>query len=187
MDRNALKGAQWICHPGNEAAVGTWNFWKKFSLPGGQKLKRAEMIITADNYWKLYINGPLRGISDSDYEAWRSPQVIDVADVLESKDNVIAVEVENVKRSADDGSRAGLLMKLVLEFEGGHDPMVLKTDGSWVSSPAPQTGSQAGASTPKPARQRVRVIGKYGMGPWGMLPAVLPADGSRRSRERNQN
>lgn len=104
---------------------------KRFSL---KNIANATINITADDYYKLYINGefvgqgPSQGYSFSYY--WNS---FNVSDYLKIGDNEISVSVyyhgllNRAYNSADN--RMGLLLEMINDNQ-----CVLKTDKSWVYS-----------------------------------------------------
>ena len=59
-----LDGSKWIWARGAGEAAGTWYFQKEFAFPAGQKPKKAQVVITCDNEWVLYVNGKKVGQDD---------------------------------------------------------------------------------------------------------------------------
>ena len=125
-----LEGAKWIWFPeGNPAAsapVGTRYFRRVFEFPAGQTVRTATVTMTADNEYRLFVNGQAAG-GGSD---WRQPGKIAIGAFLKTGKNVLAVQVRNV---GDAPTPAGLIGNLNVVFESGN-PLTLATDGSWKSA-----------------------------------------------------
>jgi len=156
-----FEGAKWIWHREAGQAAGTWYFQKGFAFPAGQKPKKAHVIITCDNEWVLSVNGKQAGRSDSAPNSWMRPQRVEVATHLVIEKNAIAVESRNTIPGP-----AGLLLKLVVEFEG-KTTFEQVSDASWVSTAKPEKGWQENGFVPGPDWTAAEVIGDYGVGPWG--------------------
>ena len=61
----AFDGAEWIWDRDAGEQAGTRYFQKEFLFSAGEKPEKAEVIITADNQWTLYINGRKVGQHDA--------------------------------------------------------------------------------------------------------------------------
>lgn len=146
---------------------GVHYFRASVTLPDPAQLRSAEVIITADNLFSLYLNGELAGESEVDGSAWGRPKRFDVAHLLVRGSNVIAIEAVNTVPSP-----AGLLMKLVAHPAEG-PPMTLVTDETWRSTDQ-ETPDWAQAGFDDQGWRAVHVAGDFGAAPWGRL-AVTPA------------
>lgn len=113
------------------------NFKTTFKLKA--KPKKAPIVITCDNSFKLYIND--KKVTSS--ENWKKPVMMDVAKFLDTGVNHILVECDN------EGSMGGFIMTL----NAGKKTLV--TDKSWMAQ------SHEGEW-----RQAV-VLKEYGKAPWG--------------------
>jgi len=174
-----LNGANWIWfgkekgNPGVSAPNCTRYFRKVFDLPGDAKKASAEVIITVDNLFKLYVNGKEVARNDSSPDDWRLPQKVNISDKIISGQNILAVETTNTAPGP-----AGLIAK-VIATAGKAKPIVVTTDASWKSSDkGPRDwqildfdDSEWGGS---------RVIGPFGVGPW----RKFTGGGARRPRRR---
>ena len=105
-------------------------FRKRFSLP--ENIGEAKIYVTADDYYKLYINGAFvsQGPAPS-YHFNYNYNVIDVTDYLKSGENVIAAHtyyqglINRVWQSGDN--RHGFICDLVVDGE-----TVLVSDGTFL-------------------------------------------------------
>ncbi len=107
-------------------------FRKKFNV---EKTGKATMYITADDYYKLYINGSFVSQGPAPcYHTQYNYNVVDVTDYLKEGENLIAVHtlyqglVNRVWQSADN--RHGLIFDLEIDGE-----CVLCTDESFLTKP----------------------------------------------------
>jgi putative membrane-bound dehydrogenase-like protein len=145
--------ANWIWfdegNPLREAPSGTIYFRKTFDEP--YELQEADIHITCDNAFVLYINGKEIGRGNE----WKDGKVFDVKPHLVRGKNVIAV------RATNEGGPAGLVAWLVRLTKPGNHYTVL-TDGSWkCSKEAPEGWREAGFddskwSSPKVLSEFVR-------------------------------
>lgn len=159
----SLNGAQWIWHQGANETDGTWFFQKGFAFPAGEKAKKAELVVTCDNLWTLYVNGEKAGQNDSGSDSWRRPQSVDVTEHLVIEKNAIAIEGTNTAPGP-----AGLLVKLVVEFESG-GTFELVSDKTWISNKNPETDWRDNGFVGGPSWTPVAVLGAHGMAPWNKL------------------
>ena len=159
-----LEGANWIWHKGAGDAAGTWCFQRGFDFPAGQKPEKASAIITCDNEWVLYVNGVRAGRNDGDPDSWKRPQLVDVAKHLLIEKNAIAVEGVNTAQGP-----SGLILKLLVGFEGSKDTFELSSDSSWISTAKPENGWKDNGFVAGSGWTPATVIGNYGMQPWGRL------------------
>ena len=154
-----LDGAKWIWHsadPQPQVPAGYRLFVSTLALPADAKIAKAELLAIGDDGYKVVVNTRLV-VSGS---AWQMSKLTDVTAILHGGDNSIRVEGWN----AADGP-AGFIAKLTVTTADGKT-ITHVTDGSWKSTNKP------GANWHKrdldtvswPA---VRVIGDYGMQPWG--------------------
>ncbi len=155
--------AHWIWHRGAGEAAGTWYFQKGFTFPAGQKPKRAQVIITCDNLWTLYVNGEQVGKSASTPESWKHPRILEVGKHLVIEQNAVAVRATNTAPGP-----AGLLLKLRVEFEDGKT-FELVSDEGWIGTPFPEQGWRENGFTSGEGWAPVTVVGPYTIPPWGEL------------------
>ncbi|KAJ8520275.1 hypothetical protein ONZ45_g2857 [Pleurotus djamor] len=140
--------------------AGPRTFRKTFASPCGKCAISTKVLITAENSYKLYINGHLVG-SGSNFTS---------ADVhysaLKSRSNLFAIEAVN------NGGTAGVIATILIQYSDGTSERII-TDESWrtfIGSPkdfeSPQTDDVNWGFA--------ALQGKYGVKPWGK-PTKPPA------------
>jgi HEAT repeat protein len=161
-----FEGAQWIwclnSAPLESLPAGVTYFRAAVMIPESPALKSAEIVMTADNLFVLYMNGQPVGESGADNSAWQRPQRWDVTSLLVPGRTVVAVEAVNTLPGP-----AGLIVKLVVNMADGQQ-IVLNSDAQWTCSLDgeanwQQSGFDDQEWTP------VDVIGDFGVGPWGKV------------------
>ncbi len=159
-----FEGAEWIWHaddpPFDHVGAVTRTFRCRFDLPIDRRIKRAELFLTGDNEFACAVNGEHAGAGND----FTKLGVLDVKRHLRPGQNLIAAWVKN---HGDQPNPAGLVGKLVVEFESG-EPLVISTGAQWRtahSEPEGWTMLAFDDSNWKPAR----VLGPVGMKPWGEL------------------
>ncbi|NRB49069.1 MAG: DUF1549 domain-containing protein [Saprospiraceae bacterium] len=123
---------EWIWHEEIEVErrvlpkPGIRRFRKSFSLPIGQQISKAQLLMTADDAYSLFINGQklLEG------EDWQQVQQLDLPIDILRKNNQIAIEGTNEGIIANP---AGLLFSLRMELESG-DTLFVHSDRSWKTT-----------------------------------------------------
>ncbi len=174
LTNTPLERAKWIWHnEGNPAAaapVGERFFRRQFNLPSAERISSAEIVLTADNSFEVWINGQAAG-SGSDF---KQSCRFDIRRWIKPGSNLICVKAVN---GADTPNPAGLIGALSIRFQDA--PMLqLVTDGTWqtcVKAPEDWLAS-AGAEGWGAALE----LGPLGMQPWGELdkssdaPYVFP-------------
>lgn len=145
--------ARWIWYPeGNPASsapVVTRYFQKSFTIPPEAKVAFANISATADNSFRLYINGQ-PALAGTSYPVIYSNKV---APMLQAGSNRIAVTAVN------DGSSpnpAGLICALSITLEDGSNILVA-TDNSWSAA---QSAGGPG--------QTALDLGAWNMNPWNL-------------------
>ena len=170
-------GANWIWFSSGEALgslpASVDYFRADVTIPESPSLKSAEVIITADNLFVLYMNGQSVGESDANNSSWQQPRRWDVTNLLVPGRTVIAVEAVNTLPGP-----AGLIMKLVVELADGQQ-IVLASDAKWKATYKEEPNWQQPDFDDQkwPA---ARVMGKFGAGPWGKVavPSAAQPGGS---------
>ncbi len=177
-------GAQWIGKEGGDisgdlfseaAAKWIWRepgaatsapaeprfFRKVFMIPDASLVRSAICRMTADDGFRLLVNGREVGKADGHPH----PLSLDLAADLITGKNVLAVAAYN--KPGPPMNPAGLIGALRIEFADGHR-LSIATDASWRAS---------SASSPEWERPEfddgpwfpASVLGDYGMAPWGLL------------------
>jgi len=117
------KMGSWIWKP---SASGTSNhayLRKKFDIKTSAAITRAQLKITVDNRYQLYINGKHVGTHDN----WQDVKSYDVSNILKPGSNLIAIEGDG------DGGIDAFLMGLIIEAADGK-VIEISSDGSWKVS-----------------------------------------------------
>jgi signal transduction histidine kinase len=158
-----------------ELGVGFWiwttNFaekqycrvWRSFTVPSTKLLLRADLRITADNLYRLYLDGREIGEGGN----WRSLTEYDLRFLLQPGLHVLAVEALN------DALEGGIIAGLRMQFEDG-ERMDILSDSSWrvVPNDARRWQKQTHPEKHWPAATEVGVIGQA---PWWLRPiSILP-------------
>lgn len=168
----SAQGCKWIWFPEGEpqaaAPPGTRYFRKTVVLPQGVVVRKAEMVVSADNRFTLHFNGALVG-GGKDYQ---SLERFDLTGRLVAGLNVIAVAARN---DTDAPNPAGLVAKLTIDH--GEDAReTIQTEASWRTSQTAMEGWE-GTEFDDSAWVQAIELGEMGMAPWGMLhsaPGPLP-------------
>lgn len=156
-----LSGASWFwsdelgIDPTRSAKPGNRFFRREIQLDPDAKLTSAIAIFTADNHFKLTVNGKHLGGGND----WQKPQTIDIADSLTNGSNTIIIHGTN---DPDEGplNAAGIIGKILIQQEG-RAVQEIATDAQW------QSAETASSTAWKPAK----VIGILGIAPWGAIPS----------------
>ncbi|WP_200961714.1 family 78 glycoside hydrolase catalytic domain [Paenibacillus sp. Soil724D2] len=129
--------AKWIWSDGEESPRNQWRcFRKSFDVPA-KGWTSAQIAITADSRFALYINGELLGRGPA--RSWPSEQIYDVYEIgrllKPGKSNTVAVLVQHFGLSTFYylRGRGGLLAQLEL-LSQEQTVMVLGSDVSWLTS-----------------------------------------------------
>lgn len=102
----------------------TCRLWRTFTLPNTNGVRKANLRLTADNSYRLYLDGREIGQGGN----WRSLTDYDVTWLLSGGPHILAVEAFN------DGLEGGLILGLKVEFSDGEN-MLLPSDKSWFVVP----------------------------------------------------
>jgi alpha-L-rhamnosidase len=150
---HGLFASRWIWYPeGNpeqSAPVGTRYFRRTVSLPKDATVRAASLSVVADNTFELRINGQEVGESTTSVHLTK----FDVTAHLHAGNNRINLAVINFGSGPNP---AGLLVSLHIQLGDG-SVVDLTTDQDWESS------------IDKQAWVASKVLGDYGMSPWGMV------------------
>jgi alpha-L-rhamnosidase len=157
-----LEGCSWVwtgepgVNPLERAPAGPRYFRKEIAIPADKTVRRARFLGTADDRFKLFINGELVGSGDS----WQSAHAIDVTRSVRKGKICVGVVVINTSPSP-----AGLLGKLAIDFEQG-EPMILPIDATWKTSTTGELGWKK-VGWDDSGWPAAKVIGALGCKPWG--------------------
>ena len=167
-----FEGCNWVWHPVPGAdprkAVkpGEWFFRKDITLPRGRQLASARFLMAADNSANMFVNGK-RVVVVGGF-GFSVGQVADITALLKPGNNQLAVSAINV---GDNANPAGLIGKLIIRFNQG-DPLVLKIDETWKSTPDALTDWKT-CKLDTGKWKAAAVIGKHGDPPWNKLGRAM--------------
>jgi alpha-L-rhamnosidase len=143
-----LDHAKWIWLD-TETKTGSFVFGRKIDIEDVTKLTSAEILLTADDSFKFFINGVSAGFGNT----WSDTQSIDLLDHLKTGSNLFEIEVANT------GGAAGMVCKIVFR-EGEQKSTVVVSDADWKVQGCSQLSLQA---------DLVKEVAEYGAGPWGKV------------------
>ncbi|NGO39541.1 family 78 glycoside hydrolase catalytic domain [Limisphaera ngatamarikiensis] len=158
-----LEGAVWIWLPGakpGEQPPGDAFFRKRFETLPGQSVRRAVMVVTADDAFTLFVNGQEAGHGSN----WRTLATLDVTDRIRPGTNILAIRARN---GGANPTPAGLVGRLVVVYESGAT-QVIPVDGTWRSGPRAPEGWATAADDPADW-QAAAEVGRFGEAPWGQV------------------
>ncbi len=154
-----LETASWIWEVDVPASC---HLRRKLVLAGAPA--SAELLIAADNGYRLWVNGAFVGESPSTAaDGWRSAHRYDVSRSFAPGPNVIGIRADNA------GGPAGVLFALRLSHADGNvDTLV--SDEAWQASPAPEPPGFSHPDYVEGADWRpAKVLGRMGVAPWGRV------------------
>jgi signal transduction histidine kinase len=141
----------------------TCRLWRALQVPADTLVSRATLRITADNGYRLFLNGREIGRGGD----FNSLTEFNLTPLISSGTHVLAVEAFN------DAGNAGVILGLQLDLSNGRK-LVIRSDPSWwvVTGEAPgwETRKQPGADW-LPAR----VVAFAGRQVWARPERIIPA------------
>lgn len=166
-----LTGAQWIWTsdattsgaPGEPRA-----FRRTVPTPDGKAATSADVLITADDSFRLFVNGELVGETEGAENEWQSSKLYTTD--LDPQRNVFAVQTTN-----SPGSPAGLIATIRIRYDDGSEDLV-RTGTDWLASKTIPAGF-AEPGFDDSAWPEAHAIADYGSGQWGTgvrPPATTP-------------
>lgn len=161
--------ARWIWggegHPAAAAPVGKRYFQRSMTLDDVTDVESAQVLMTADNAFTLYINGQQAATGDNFTQIY----VADVARLLRTGANLLAVEADNGGAAPNP---AGLIALLAIEYRDGRQIRIY-SDNKWRTSDqrAPSWTQEAVTSD---AWEPAVELGPFGMSPWIHTRVVEP-------------
>jgi hypothetical protein len=152
-----LKDARWIWYPegspASSAPVGTRRFTKNFEIPSGKTISQGAAVVTADNSFKLRVNGHIAGTGDN----FNVNYVLDIGSYLKTGTNTIEIDAAN---EGDSPNPAGLIGSFAVAYRDGSIQRFF-TGTDW------NTSLSSGGS-PRQAMD----IGPMNMSPWSKSDVV---------------
>lgn len=164
-----FQGAWWIWYPDGypsiSAPAGKRYFRRQVDLPRGRKIVKATMLLTVDDGFTFYVNGKPVFQSIGVPDDWKSRKEIELTQDLQPGSNTIAIAAINLNGPDGKATPAGVLGKLVVEFDGA-EPVVIPTDKQWKTSAKAEPGWEKPAFEPKGWTDAMQVA-DLGQLPWG--------------------
>ncbi|MCX6998104.1 MAG: HEAT repeat domain-containing protein [Kiritimatiellaeota bacterium] len=163
-----LEGAQWIWFATEPPVAvaqlppGSGYFRAGLAIPEKTRIATADLIITADNLYTVYLNGKLAGESATDPDLWHRPKRFAVADLLRPGWNIVAVEAVNTASGP-----AGLLVKMAVQMADGQN-IALTSDANWKAHDQEEP-NWFQIDFNDQAWPQARMLCAYGALPWGAL------------------
>ncbi|KAG6809016.1 hypothetical protein H0H92_001968 [Tricholoma furcatifolium] len=154
------------------APVGDSYFRRSYTPPAGKTAVLAEILITVDNAYSLFVNGALVGVSPSNVDSWETAQGYQMA--LSPGPILFAVAATNEASATGGANAAGVLAAIRITFSDDTQ-VLIGTDAQWVSNTQAIPSFQL-PSTDDSTWPAAIVLAKYGAGPWASdvtLPTVL--------------
>lgn len=103
---------------------GTYYFRRDFDIPAGREIAKAQLLVTADEAYKLYLNSSLV----SEGNDWRQVDRIDVTEHLKTGNNLLAAEGTN---GGTIPNPAGMLLNLRIRFAGDEQEVEVRSSDQW--------------------------------------------------------
>ncbi len=175
----SLHGCHWMWHAGDAAADGGVNapsgarmFRRWIEVPEDARITRARILIDADDFFRLYVNGIQVSSDDITTRTWQTLNLIDLNRRIVPGRNLLAVHTEN----SGNQSSAGLIGRVEVDLADGAS-MQWDIDSSWVSLASEPADWFQPAYTPAENEQwtPARAVAAYGDAPWGLLDDQLKA------------
>lgn len=171
MRPGEAKALETKLHP--EYEVGSWiwsskladkqtcRFWRAFEIPVGAMVIEARLRITADNAYRVFLDGRELGKGME----WRSLTEFDLEWVLKPGVHVFAVEGFN------DYAEAGLVAGLRVQFADG-SKLEVPSDETWKIVPDDE-GDWLTRKVAPPEWPAAQVIDGFLKGPWKLKPVRI--------------
>jgi len=156
-----VNDCSWIWYPEGSPSVsapaGTRYFRKEFSVAADLSATNAELLLSADNSYTVYINGVQAGQATE----WQTITPVLLTAQLRKGTNTLAILAVN---SGKTSSSAGVIGKLTIRGGDGSE-RVIKLDPSWKTSNKLEPGWQMPGFDDS-SWPHALVLGNYGIKPW---------------------
>lgn len=139
----------------------TCRLWRSFDVPSKPPLVRATLRITADNGFRLFMDGRELGRGSD----WRYLTEFDLTRLLSPGQHALAVEAFNERGEA--GLLAGLRIELANE-----EAIEIPSDDTWWVVPNAEPRWEK-RKRPGPTWQHAKVVGAFGSAPWKTTPYAI--------------
>jgi signal transduction histidine kinase len=133
-------------------------FWREFEVPDSARVVHAQLRMTVDNEYTLFLDGRELGHGAE----WREVFDYDLTALMASGKHVFGVEAFNTSREA------GMIFGLRIELADGR-LIEVKSDRSWRIVPTGARGWKT-ETTPPPEWQAATIMAPLGGSPWTPFP-----------------
>ena len=149
-----IKDAKWIWgfpagKPAGDTAPGFCGLFRKFNLPETAAVVAAHLLVTADNFATVELNGK----TVAKITQWESGKIVDLKALLVPGLNELKVLAEN---GGSGMNPAGVICKVTINLADGN-VIEIVSDKLWSVAPDSKTGEVL----------LVNEIAPWGAGPWG--------------------
>ena len=162
--KHGLDNCAWIWFPQaggfDRTPPGTVYFRAGLQLPADADIRRASVVMGADNSFAFFVNGKeaLKG------DDWHAPRKTEITGLLKPGENIIAVAAHN----ADIGPNwAGLIGRVTVELADGRQ-IVLETGPAWKTHHRELPGWPE-AAFDDAGWSAAQEVAKFGAAPWGQI------------------
>jgi HEAT repeat protein len=167
--------SQWIWSwpdPGSNStrdmSMGCAYFRVDLTLPQPSSVVKAEVFLTADNLYALYVNGKFVGQSDANPDNWRLAKRFDLSGLLTPGRNVVAIETANTAPGP-----AGLIVEGIVQLADGRQVVLTSGDQWKCNEKKEKNWEQVAFDDSK--WQKAYLVAPYGSAPWGNFARDLAA------------
>ncbi|MBE0536479.1 MAG: hypothetical protein IH624_12500 [Phycisphaerae bacterium] len=156
-----IEQANWIWYPEGNPAVSvepcSRYFRHTFHVDAGKPIRSAQLEITADNAFEVWING-VQFTSGSNFH---TIYAMDVKSAVKAGANVLAVAAAN---GGDGPNPAGLIAAVHLVYEDGSE-LLVPTNERWQATREVNNDLRWWTSTDN-GWKAAKTLGPFGMSPW---------------------
>ncbi len=164
LRKSELETAKWIWsaegRPSIVAPLGSRFFRREFVLPADETVSAAQVFITADNGFELWVNGRAAGSGGNFMNVFE----FDITGLLHPGKNLIAIEANNGGAAPNP---TGLIALVNIRMASG---LVVKlvTDQQWQVADSVGAEWSSGSESAE-AWRLAKELGDWGMSPWGRV------------------
>ncbi|KAG6806817.1 hypothetical protein H0H92_009976, partial [Tricholoma furcatifolium] len=174
----SFNSAQWIWTTETDtppyAPPGSRAFRKTYSPPSGLSLTSADILITADNYYTLFVGGTQVGsVGNGDGAAWETAQHYHVS-ISGPGSILFAVEAVNVADDTGADTEAGLIVTVQMTHSDG-STAIFVSDTSWLASKTVASNFYL-PTFDDSSWQTPADFGTYGIYPWYTMVTIASND-----------
>ncbi|WP_020674285.1 family 78 glycoside hydrolase catalytic domain [Amycolatopsis nigrescens] len=170
-----FEGTSWIWSPGastGHAPAGPRWFRAGLDLTGpAGEVSAATVVATADDDFTLYLGGQRILHAPERADGWKTALTADVTEQVRAAGTGLVLAALATNRGAGTVNPGGLLVRLLVEFDGG-DRRELVTGPGWRVSDTESPG-WADPDFDDSGWAAAAVLAPYGQGPWGEEVTVV--------------